>query len=344
MAGGNKTMLVSLNMNGNEVQNFLVHVLASAPTAAEGKMYYNSVDHKLYYYNGTSWIDLTSSGNSFGEVKIGNDVIAADSMGDRLELVAGSNITLTADVTNDKITLSATDTTYSDATESASGLMPAADKIKVNALDGAAYLDVDDSTGSISGSSTDTKLPTSKLVYNFVTEAIAASDAMIFKGTIGTAADNPTVTALPTTYKTGWTYRVVTAGTYAGQVCEIGDLIIALVDRSGSGNLDSDWCVAQTNIDGAITSITGGDGIAVSGSGASRTITARLKKGSVTLEAAQTSVTASVTDMVSYKAFDASTGEEVVINSSQGVSAVTFSIAAAYTNDITIKYLYYVAS
>ena len=319
MAG--KTMLVSLNMNGNEIQNFLVHVLASAPSAAEGKMYYNSVDHKLYYYNGTSWIDLTSSANSFGAVKIGSDLVEADSMGDTIELVAGDNITLTADTTNDKITISVTPT-----------------------LGEAAELDVDDSTGAISSSSTDTKVPTSKLVYDFVSEAIAASDAMIFKGTIGAAADDPTVTALPTTYKVGWTYRVVTDGTYAGKVCEIGDLIIALVNRNGSGNLDNDWCVAQTNIDGAITSITAGDGITVTGTGNSRTITAKLQKGEVTISAGSTSTTASVTDLVSYKAFDASTGEEVVINCSQGSSAATFSIAAAYTNAIKVKYLYYVAS
>jgi outer membrane protein assembly factor BamB len=29
--------------------------LASAPTAAEGRVYYNSTDHKLYCYDGTTW-------------------------------------------------------------------------------------------------------------------------------------------------------------------------------------------------------------------------------------------------------------------------------------------------
>lgn len=110
---------------------------------------------------------------------------------------------------------------------------------------------------------------TGKAIYDYVGDAIAASDAMIFKGTIGVGG---TVTALPTTYKTGWTYRVITAGTYAGQDCEVGDLIIALVDRDGTGNLDSDWTVAQTNIDGAITDIKGDAPISVTGSGASRTI------------------------------------------------------------------------
>lgn len=110
---------------------------------------------------------------------------------------------------------------------------------------------------------------TGKAIYDYVGDAIAASDAMIFKGTIGTGG---TVTALPTTYKTGWTYRVITAGTYASQDCEEGDLIIALVDRDGTGNLDSDWTVAQTNIDGAITDINATTPITVSGSDTSRTI------------------------------------------------------------------------
>ena len=103
-----------------------------------------------------------------------------------------------------------------------------------------------------------TEIATTEFVQLAVSNGIAASDAMIFKGTIGTNPD-ATISVLPNTYMTGWTYRVTTEGTYAGQVCEIGDLVIALVDRSGSGNQDSDWCVAQTNIDGAITKIKFGD-------------------------------------------------------------------------------------
>ena len=116
-----------------------------------------------------------------------------------------------------------------------------------------------------------TQIATTAFVQTAVSNGIAASDAMIVKGTIGTSG---TVTALPTTYSTGWTYRVVTAGTYAGQVCEIGDLIIALVDRKGTGNTNSDWCVAQTNINGAITGVKSGDAyIDYSQSGSVVTIT-----------------------------------------------------------------------
>ncbi|KYD28183.1 hypothetical protein [Geobacillus stearothermophilus] len=46
--------------------------------------------------------------NAFSNVKVGATTIAADSKTDTLELVAGSNITLTPDATNDKITIAAT--------------------------------------------------------------------------------------------------------------------------------------------------------------------------------------------------------------------------------------------
>lgn len=194
--------------------------------------------------------------------------------------------------------------TIPNATTTTAGAMSAADKTKLdgiasgaNKVDGLAYTNgtsgVDTAIKSGTTSVATATIPaatdstygvvkldssvtasgvnpvTSKAIYDYVGDAIAASDAMTFKGTIGTGG---TVTALPTTYKTGWTYRVITAGTYAGQDCKVGDLIIALVDRDGTGNLDSDWTVAQTNIDGAITNISATTPITVSGSGTSREI------------------------------------------------------------------------
>lgn len=113
------------------------------------------------------------------------------------------------------------------------------------------------------------QIATTQFVTNAISNGIAASDAMIFKGTLGTGG---TAETLPTTYSVGWTYRVIEAGTYAGQECEIGDLVIALTSRSGSGNQDADWTVAQTNIDGAITDIKSTASVTVTGTGSSRTI------------------------------------------------------------------------
>lgn len=60
-------------------------------------------------------------------------------------------------------------------------------------------------------------------------------------------------TPLPATdYKVGQTFRVTEAGTYAGQECEVGDLIIVISDYAESQK-DSDFLVVQANVDGAVT-------------------------------------------------------------------------------------------
>lgn len=53
--------------------------------------------------------------NAFSNVTVGETTIAADAISDTLTLVAGSNVTITPDATNDKITIAATNTTYSAA-------------------------------------------------------------------------------------------------------------------------------------------------------------------------------------------------------------------------------------
>lgn len=60
---------------------------------------------------------------------------------------------------------------------------------------------------------------------------------------------------LPVTgYKAGQTWRVATAGVYAGQTCENGDLIICLKDYAEGTASDADFMVVQANINGAVTS------------------------------------------------------------------------------------------
>lgn len=89
----------------------------------------------------------------------------------------------------------------------------------------------------------------------YVDNLLAANNAMIFKGTVGDADSGATVTDFDslTDYKIGWTYKVVEDGTYAGQVCQIGDMLIAIADYADSFK-NKDWTVVQTNIDGAVTS------------------------------------------------------------------------------------------
>ena len=99
-----------------------------------------------------------------------------------------------------------------------------------------------------------TQIATTAFVIGEISSKLASNDAMLFKGTLGTGG---TITTVPASgYQAGWTYRIITAGTYAGVKCEVGDLLIAIKDgpSSGSSITNADWTVAQTNIDGAVTS------------------------------------------------------------------------------------------
>ena len=78
--------------------------------------------------------DAEVNQNAFSNVIVGSTTIAADSKTDTLTLVAGSNVTITPDATNDKITISSTNTTYSNATTSTAGLMSASDKTKLDGI------------------------------------------------------------------------------------------------------------------------------------------------------------------------------------------------------------------
>ena len=92
-------------------------------------------------------------------------------------------------------------------------------------------------------------LPNANAVKTYIDGLLGANDAMLYKGTLGTGG---TFTTLPTTYSPGWTFKVISAGTYAGSVAEVGDMFIATTARTGTGNLNSDWTVVQSNIDGAV--------------------------------------------------------------------------------------------
>lgn len=274
-----KNFLVPINMNGLEIQNFLAHNLQSAPTGVAGKLYFNTGDNKLYYYNGTEWVALEanpaaitidSALSSTSTNPVQNKVINT-ALGNKVDVVSGKGLSTNDYTTTEKNKLSgiaegAEVNVQANWTESSSS-SDAYIKNKPT-LGAAAAKGVD---ASIASGSTSTNLPTSEAVASLVSTAVGAVDAMRFKGTIGTTGD---ISVLPTTgVKVGDTYMVVTAGTYAGQTCEVGDLIIATATTPT-------WTVAQTNIDGAITSISGTAPISATGSGSSRTISIAAASGS----------------------------------------------------------------
>ena len=74
----------------------------------------------------------------------------------------------------------------------------------------------------------------------------AFASGINLRGTVGSGG---TVETLPAdSYKLGDMYVVLTDGTYAGQVCEPGDLILCVKAYAEEGAADTDWTVVQNNV------------------------------------------------------------------------------------------------
>lgn len=124
--GANKTVVDTAlsSTSTNPVQNKVIN------TALAGKSD-TSHTHSTYVNQ-----------NAFSNVKVGDTTVAAETTTDTLTLVAGTNVTITPDATNDQITIAAKDTTYSAATTSANGLMTSTDKTKLNGIATGAQVNV----------------------------------------------------------------------------------------------------------------------------------------------------------------------------------------------------------
>ncbi len=145
-----------------------------------------------------------------------------------------------------------------------------------------------------------------------LSELLNNNNAMLFKGAIDAESD---INNSLINYKPGDVYRINTAGTYAGKVCEIGDLLICVNEKISSFN-NNDWIVAQANVDGALfkgnNNITDGHMLIASGT-----------NGKVSSVAINTSLTKTASSADDAESFTVSVG---------GVSSSTVSLGKATTS------------
>jgi len=340
-------ILVNLDLNKNEIQNAVLQPLAVAPSNPKvGQIYFNSADKVLYVYDGATWVGggaVLSVNSKTGAVILEKDDLGLGNVDNTSDATKKTNFT-------GSIADSNTGFVTGDAVYDALALK--AD------LASPAFSGTPTAPTAANGTST-TQIATTEFVQN----AFANADAMIFKGTIGTGG---TVTALPDTHNAGWTYRVITAGTYAGKTCEVGDLIICVTDGTTASN--DDWTVAQTNIDGAVTgpssSVSGhiptfngtsgkviqdGYGVATAISDDSATIPTTAAVNSALNGLIKTATgtigTSATTASVGYTGTLINTyatigGAIVLTDVSSTSSAVTFTVASAPGSEITCTVVY----
>ena len=118
------------------------------------------------------------------------------------------------------------------------------DNVSISLTDGKIVIGVV-AQGTISGTDDENnKIANIGAIKKYVAGGIAASDAMVFRGTIGAADKNPTVTALPEGAGVGDTYKVVSNGTYGTLAARVGDIIIYAKDLG--------WVLVPSGDDGNV--------------------------------------------------------------------------------------------
>lgn len=166
------------------------------------------------------------------------------------------------------------------ASSTEDGLMSSTDKVKLDSLPTFGTAASKDFTTSVTSGSSD--LVTSGAVYSAID---ALPEPMVFKGTLGTGG---TITSLPTASSSneGFTYKVITDGTYASQSAKVGDVFIsngsAWTLIPAGDDIEDTW--RQINVNGTQLLGTGistgavnfknGTNVSISGSGNDITISA----------------------------------------------------------------------
>lgn len=201
---------------------------------------------------------------------------------------------------------------------------------------------IDDSTTSA------TSVWSSSKVNNEITNL---PNPMIFKGTLGTGG---TIQTLPTASSSneGYTYKVITAGTYDGQTAKVGDVFVSNSTEwvlIPSGDTDSDtWRNIKVNgteiLGSAISTgaldLVAGNGINLTNNNGTVTIDSTEKKlPAQTLTAGSTQVVFTDSSIVSGSWIDVATSDgtwysNAVIDGTNHTCTLTFPVQ---TSDISVS-------
>ena len=274
-------------------------------------------------------------------------LVGSDATLDTVTLVAGTNITITDDGSNN-ITI---DSANPDQTITLTGEVTGSGTTSIATTVANGVLDVANFNASAvvtvaegsENNDNDTTLPTSAAVKAYVDSSVAGG--LIYQGGYDAATNTPNLDATPIAgIKKGWTYTVTVDGLFFTEQVRVGDVIIAEID---SPTTLADWTTVQNNIDLAsltqvgIGNVNAGTGISVTYASGTATVTNTQTNANNTFAgtiAASGAVTHSLgTKDVIVQLYDIVTDETVYADVDRNsTSQVTVTFASTPTNSVRV--------
>lgn len=242
-----RRFLTNINLEKNEIQNVVIHKLATAPsTPVDGQIYFNTSDERYYLRQSTGWKDVS------GRI---DDIVAA----------AGATYILITDNGDGTLSLD-----VAAATNVQKGLMSSTDKAKLDASTSAATPNAivqRDASGNFAANN----ITSNAVIINETQNGLTATNhaatigyvntivqsGMKVKGIIDATANPDYPAAL-----VGDAYYIVNNGRIgggSGPLVKSGDLIIAVNNNAGGADtvVGDDWIIIERNIDYATETVAG---------------------------------------------------------------------------------------
>lgn len=259
-----KKFLTNLDLTKNQIVNVALHNLASAPgSPVAGQVYFNTTDKKIYYWDGTAWIDISGD---IRDVLGGNALTATNTNGEVTLDVNVDNVTI--EINADSLRVKDLGITTAKIADSAVTTIKLNDNAvtfaKIQQIAGLRILgNMGGTTANVAevtvitdmANASSTTLATSQSIKTYIDGAVGAL-GNLEGGWDASAGTFPTGSSPVAGTKKGDYWYVTVAGTVGGVTFNVGDVIIANKDGA-STTLAADWIALEVNRGQATTTVLG---------------------------------------------------------------------------------------
>ncbi len=262
-----KKFLTNLDLTKNQILNVALQNLGTPPgNPVSGQIYFNTTDARIYFWDGTAWVDISGDLRSV----IGGSGLTATYSAD------GDEVTLDVNVDNVTIEINADTLRIKDLGVSTAKLADSAVttikinnnavtlgkiqqiaslKVLANVTGSTADVQAVDIKTAVDGTASDTNMPTTKAVKDYV-DANVASLGNLEGGWDASSGSFPVGSSPTAGTKAGDYWYVTVAGTVDSEAFAVGDVVVAKVNAA-STSLKSDWIRLEVNRDQATESVLG---------------------------------------------------------------------------------------